>query len=162
MRFHDSFLEKDSFCIVTELCEVGWREERRECVIPPSAQGGDLDQMINQRRESGRDFEETLITDWLIQLAAAVMYIHERRVLHRDIKTRHKIFLNLTQSSDFQAYISSRNIFLKRNLIKLGDFGISRLLLGTTDMASTFTGTPHYMSPEALRQSGYNSKSDIW
>jgi serine/threonine protein kinase len=70
------------------------------------------------------------------------MYIHERRILHRDIKTR--------------------NIFLKRNLIKLGDFGISRLLLGTTEMASTFTGTPHYMSPEALKQSGYNSKSDIW
>ena len=58
--------------------------------------------------------------------------------------------------------IYPRNIFLRRNLIKLGDFGISRLLLGTTEMASTFTGTPHYMSPEALKQSGYDSKSDIW
>jgi NIMA (never in mitosis gene a)-related kinase len=83
-----------------------------------------------------------LIVDWFIQLTTAIMYIHERRILHRDLKTR--------------------NIFLKNNLIKLGDFGISRILMGTSDLASTFAGTPHFMSPEALKQNGYNSKSDIW
>ncbi len=55
-----------------------------------------------------------------------------------------------------------RNIFLKHNLIKLGDFGISRILLGTNDMATTFTGTPYYMSPEVLKHDGYNTKSDVW
>ena len=55
-----------------------------------------------------------------------------------------------------------RNIFLRNNLIKLGDFGISRILMGTNDMATTFTGTPYYMSPEVLKHDGYNSKSDIW
>ena len=43
-----------------------------------------------------------------------------------------------------------------------GDFGISRILMGTTDIATTFTGTPYYMSPEVLKHEGYNSKSDIW
>ncbi|CAI8010361.1 Serine/threonine-protein kinase Nek11 [Geodia barretti] len=138
VRFHDSFLEKDLFCIVTELCE-----------------GGDLDQKINQWRESGRSFEETLITDWFIQLTAAIMYIHERRILHRDIKTRQiqrEFILETSFRKMAQPFLKSLrihtqgNIFLRRNLIKLGDFGISRLLLGTTEMASTFTGTPHYMS----------------
>ena len=62
--------------------------ERTDLIYTTCTQGGDLDQKINQWRESGRSFEETLITDWFIQLTAAVMYIHERRILHRDIKTR--------------------------------------------------------------------------
>ena len=47
-------------------------------------------------------------------------------------------------------------------LLVLGDFGISRILMGTTDIATTFTGTPYYMSPEVLKHEGYNAKSDIW
>jgi len=47
-------------------------------------------------------------------------------------------------------------------MIKIGDFGISRILMGTTDMASTFIGTPFYMSPEVLKHEGYNAKSDVW
>lgn len=43
-----------------------------------------------------------------------------------------------------------------------GDFGISRILMGTSDMATTFTGTPYYMSPEVLKHEGYKYKSDIW
>lgn len=35
-----------------------------------------------------------------------------------------------------------RNIFLRNEIIKIGDFGISRILMGTMDMATTFTGTP--------------------
>ncbi|XP_008570226.1 PREDICTED: serine/threonine-protein kinase Nek11 isoform X6 [Galeopterus variegatus] len=65
-----------------------------------------------------------------------------RRILHRDLK--------------------SKNVFLKNNLLKIGDFGVSRLLLGSCDMATTLTGTPHYMSPEALKHQGYDTKSDIW
>lgn len=43
-----------------------------------------------------------------------------------------------------------------------GDLGISRILMGTSDMATTFTGTPYYMSPEVLKHEGYKYKSDIW
>ncbi|XP_073534187.1 serine/threonine-protein kinase Nek11 isoform X3 [Phyllobates terribilis] len=68
--------------------------------------------------------------------------MHERRILHRDLK--------------------AKNIFLKTNLLKIGDFGVSRLLMGSCDLATTFTGTPYYMSPEALKHQGYDSKSDIW
>ncbi|KAM7337047.1 hypothetical protein ACRRTK_003166 [Alexandromys fortis] len=47
-------------------------------------------------------------------------------------------------------------------LLGTGDFGVSRLLMGSCELATTLTGTPHYMSPEALKHQGYDAKSDIW
>lgn len=125
VKFLDSFIDGEFFCIVTEYCE-----------------GGDLDDKIKAWKKAGKKFDESLILAWFIQLVLAVKFMHEKRILHRDLKTR--------------------NIFLKKNLIKLGDFGISRILMGTSDMATTFTGTPYYMSPEVLKHEGYKYKSDIW
>ncbi|CAF1551478.1 unnamed protein product [Didymodactylos carnosus] len=72
-------------------------------------------------------------------------------------------FCIVTDYCELFIYIfPSSNIFLKRNQVKLGDFGISRLMINTLDKASTFIGTPFYMSPEVLRYEGYNAKSDIW
>uniref|UniRef100_A0A8D2CVN5 Serine/threonine-protein kinase Nek11 n=1 Tax=Sciurus vulgaris TaxID=55149 RepID=A0A8D2CVN5_SCIVU len=125
VKFHASFVEQDNFCIITEYCE-----------------GGDLDYKIQEYKESGKIFSENQIIEWFIQLLLGVDYMHERRILHRDLK--------------------SKNIFLKNNLLKIGDFGVSRLLMGSCDLATTLTGTPHYMSPEALQHQGYDTKSDIW
>lgn len=70
-------------------------------------------------------------------------YIHGRKILHRDIK--------LT------------NIFLTgNNTVKLGDFGISRVLESTHDSAQTVVGTPYYMSPEVCESKPYTYKSDVW
>ena len=46
--------------------------------------------------------------------------------------------------------------------MKIGDFGISRILMSNSENVTTFVGTPYYMSPEVLKHIGYNSKSDIW
>ncbi|XP_068090588.1 serine/threonine-protein kinase Nek11 [Hyperolius riggenbachi] len=125
VKFHASFLENASFCIITEFCE-----------------GRDLDCKIQEYKENGDVVPESQATEWFIQLMLGVNYMHERRILHRDLK--------------------AKNIFLKANLLKIGDFGVSRLLMGSSDLATTFTGTPYYMSPEALKHQGYDSKSDIW
>ncbi|XP_051818682.1 serine/threonine-protein kinase Nek11 isoform X2 [Antechinus flavipes] len=125
VKFYASFVEQDNFCIITEYCE-----------------GRDLDYKIQEYKEAGNTFPENQIIEWFIQLLLGVDYMHERRVLHRDLK--------------------AKNIFLKNNLLKIGDFGVSRLLLGSCDLATTFTGTPYYMSPEALKHQGYDTKSDIW
>ncbi|NWR78007.1 NEK11 kinase, partial [Centropus unirufus] len=125
VKFYASFVERESFCIITEYCE-----------------GGDLDFKIQEYKESGKIFTQRQILDWFVQLLLGVNYMHERRILHRDLK--------------------AKNIFLKKNLLKIGDFGVSRLLMGSCDLATTFTGTPYYMSPEALKHQGYNTKSDIW
>lgn len=69
----------------------------------------------------------------------AFQYLHERNILHRDLKTQ--------------------NIFLtKTNIIKVGDLGIARVLENQNDMASTLIGTPYYMSPELFSNKPYNHK----
>jgi len=58
-------------------------------------------------------------------------HIHDRKVLHRDLK--------------------SQNIFLtKANMVKLGDFGIAKMLSSTNQMVKTMVGTPYYLSPEIV------------
>ncbi|XP_071381998.1 serine/threonine-protein kinase Nek11-like, partial [Centroberyx affinis] len=125
LAFYHSFLERDAFCIVTEFC-----------------QDRDLDCKLEEVREAGRSLPEMQVIDWLVQLLLGLHYMHDRRILHRDLK--------------------AKNVFLKRNLVKIGDFGVSCLLMGSCDLATTFTGTPYYMSPEVLNHQGYDSKSDIW
>ena len=46
--------------------------------------------------------------------------------------------------------------------MKLGDFGIAKILKGTLDLARTCIGTPYYLSPEICENKPYNNKSDIW
>ena len=46
--------------------------------------------------------------------------------------------------------------------IKIGDFGISKMLENTFDMAKTATGTPYYLSPEVCLGQKYDNKSDMW
>jgi NIMA (never in mitosis gene a)-related kinase len=47
-------------------------------------------------------------------------------------------------------------------MIKLGDFGIARVLKSTSELAKTAIGTPYYLSPEICENKPYNNKSDIW
>ncbi|XP_078107865.1 serine/threonine-protein kinase Nek11 [Sander vitreus] len=112
------------------------------CIVTEFCQDRDLDCKLEEVRRAGRSLPETQVVDWLVQLLLGLHYMHARRILHRDLK--------------------AKNIFLKRNLVKIGDFGVSCLLMGSCDLATTFTGTPYYMSPEVLNHQGYDSKSDIW
>lgn len=65
-------------------------------------------------------------------------------------------------SLDVQIQFNSRSVIRMMLLMFPGDFGVSCLLMGSCDLATTFTGTPYYMSPEVLSHQGYDCKSDIW
>uniref|UniRef100_A0A096LPN6 non-specific serine/threonine protein kinase n=1 Tax=Poecilia formosa TaxID=48698 RepID=A0A096LPN6_POEFO len=81
------------------------------------------------------------IVDWFIQICLGLKHIHDRKILHRDIK--------------------SQNIFLTSGgmKVKLGDFGIARILNNTLEMARTCVGTPYYLSPEICESRPYNNKT---
>jgi NIMA (never in mitosis gene a)-related kinase len=59
--------------------------------------------------------------------------------------------------------LKAGNIFLTKNgIVKLGDFGIAKVLNSTIEKAVTIVGTPYYLSPEIIENKPYNFKSDIW
>lgn len=47
-------------------------------------------------------------------------------------------------------------------MVKLGDFGIARVLNKTMDKAKTMVGTPYYLSPEIIESKPYSFKTDVW
>lgn len=50
----------------------------------------------------------------------------------------------------------------KNGIIKLGDFGIAKVLSNTVEKAVTIVGTPYYLSPEIINNKPYSFKSDLW
>lgn len=83
----------------------------------------------------------------LAQITSALYACHRKkegnRVLHRDLKPG--------------------NVFFDANgNVKLGDFGLSRIMGDESVYAYTHVGTPYYMSPEQISDQKYNEKSDIW
>ncbi|KAL1960503.1 hypothetical protein VTO42DRAFT_7802 [Malbranchea cinnamomea] len=133
--------------------------------------GGDLGQVINNLIATNQYAEEEFVWRVLSQLATALYRCHygvdppepgsnvlgpsspikpsalkgkqtQVMILHRDLKPEN-IFLGEDQS------------------VKLGDFGLSKMM-GRQDFASTYVGTPFYMSPELCAGEKYTLYSDIW
>ncbi|NWV37147.1 NEK5 kinase, partial [Grantiella picta] len=125
VTFYASLQEKNKLYIVMEYCD-----------------GGDLMKRINMQH--GVLFEEDQILSWFVQICLGLKHIHDKKILHRDVKTQ--------------------NVFLSNNgkVAKLGDFGIARQLNSTTEFAHTCVGTPYYLSPEICESRPYNNKTDIW
>ncbi|KAH0516328.1 Serine/threonine-protein kinase Nek4 [Microtus ochrogaster] len=110
-------------------------------IVMGFCEGGDLYRKLKEQK--GQLLPESQVVEWFVQIAMALQYLHEKHILHRDLKTQ--------------------NVFLTRtNIIKVGDLGIARVLEHHSDMASTLIGTPYYMSPELFSNQPYNYKSDVW
>ena len=104
---------------------------------------GDLGKKITRAKSSRSHFKEDQVLDWFTQICLGMKHIHDRKIIHRDIKAQN-IFMN------------------KDGSIRLGDFGVARVLDYTVAKAQTQVGTPYYIAPEILKGRAYNNKADIW
>ncbi|XP_064100704.1 ankyrin-1-like [Macrobrachium nipponense] len=122
-------------------------------ILMECCSGGDLAQRIKQQKARKEVFQERLVVNWARKIASALHYIHRKGILHRDLKPEN-IFLSGSDS------------------IKLGDFGLAKLIEGKR-YATSVVGTAPYMlihkmeydlfqSPEVRNQCPYNEKSDMW
>ncbi|XP_044167159.1 serine/threonine-protein kinase Nek1-like [Acropora millepora] len=110
-------------------------------IVMDYCEAGDLYMRINSQR--GIQMQEEQVLDYFVQICLGLKHVHDRKILHRDLK--------------------SQNIFLtKSGVVKLGDFGIARVLHSTVELARTAIGTPYYLSPEICENRPYNNKSDMW
>ncbi|KAL5016244.1 hypothetical protein ScPMuIL_005833 [Solemya velum] len=121
-------------------------EDKALMIVMEYAQGGTLLDFLQQR--NGNLLEEEEILWYFAQMLLALQHVHLKQILHRDLKTQN-ILLNK-----------------KKNVVKIGDFGISKVL-SSKSKAYTVVGTPCYISPEFLDGFNltcgtYNQKSDIW
>lgn len=103
-------------------------------------EGGTLAQFLSRQKQP---LLETDILSIFRQIASALEYLDDKNILHRDLK--------------------AGNIFItKQNVIKIGDFGIAKILSTQSPAASTVIGTPLCFSPEVCQGRRYTKKSDIW
>ena len=104
--------------------------------------GGNLYSLMSSNRNTGLNIY--LVASILRELISAIYYLHNMSppIIHRDIKPE--------------------NVLLTNNSIKLTDFGWSNYINYEGEQRSTFCGTPIYLSPEMIQNTGHDEHVDIW
>jgi len=133
-------------------------QNRKIYIIQEHCDAGDLAQVIREHRNKKQMIPEDFIWSVLSEIASALYACHRKekggRVLHRDLKPGNIFLSSLDGKHDKKT--------LEGLSVKLGDFGLARVLHDQSVFAQTHVGTPYYMSPEQIQFQSYDEKSDIW
>jgi len=129
-------------------------------IIQEHCDAGDLAMLIKDHKFSKKVIPEDFIWSVLSEIASALYACHRKekgaRVLHRDLKPGN-IFLSSIDGRPDKSWSNLSGLS-----VKLGDFGLARVLHDQSVFAQTHVGTPYYMSPEQVQYESYDEKSDIW
>ncbi|XP_039273722.1 serine/threonine-protein kinase PLK1-like [Styela clava] len=120
--FHGFFEDKDFVYIVLELCK------RRSLME------------LYKRRKALTEPETKY---YMKQILLGVVYLHDKKIIHRDIKLG--------------------NLFLNNEMeVKIGDFGLATKVDFEGERKKTLCGTPNYIAPEVLGKKGHSFEVDTW
>lgn len=120
--FHGFFEDDDFVFVVLELC-------RRRSLLE-----------LHKRRKAVTEPEARY---FMMQLLKGVQYLHNNRIIHRDLKLG--------------------NIFLNDDMdLKIGDFGLATKIEFDGERKKTLCGTPNYIAPEVLCKKGHSYEVDVW
>ena len=148
VRFEEVKKTKKHYYIVMEFCN-----------------GGELSKALEKYIEKyGKPFSEEIVQHLMRQIIDAFKFMHERKIIHRDVKLDN-ILLNYETEED------KKNLNLMKAQVKIIDFGFS-CKIDKSGLQFTALGSPINMDPIILkklnssskkeRQLGYNQKADIW
>jgi len=114
------------------------KKEEQVCFITERVSGGSL---LHYIRRIDQQLKTKIIRNWSRQIAEGLAYLHEREIIHRDLKCD--------------------NIFIHGNVgeVLIGDLGLSTTLNHT--FAASIVGTPEFMAPE-LYDEKYGTPVDIY
>uniref|UniRef100_A0A0N7ZVQ9 non-specific serine/threonine protein kinase n=1 Tax=Daphnia magna TaxID=35525 RepID=A0A0N7ZVQ9_9CRUS len=110
------------------------------CLVLELVEGGDLFDAI----AAAGKFSEPEAKRMTFDLASALSYLHSLNIVHRDVKPENLFVVNLPDGM---------------RSLKLGDFGLAE---ETHQLLYTVCGTPTYVAPEILLETGYWLKVDVW
>ncbi|XP_077084519.1 serine/threonine-protein kinase 33 [Siphateles boraxobius] len=118
--------------LVTELCE-----------------GGDLKDLLRKKKH----FTEEETRHIIKSLLEAIVYLHKKDIVHRDLKLENILVKSCHQGND--------NDMVN---IKVTDFGLSVKMggVGSENMLEATCGTPMYMAPEVVNGHQYSQQCDLW
>ncbi|KAL1548587.1 Mitogen-activated protein kinase kinase kinase npk1 [Salvia divinorum] len=117
------------------------REEDSLNILLEFVPGGSISSLLGKFGS----FPESVIRMYTKQLLLGLEYLHNNKIMHRDIKGANILVDN-------------------KGCIKLADFGASKKVeaLATMTNAKSMKGTPYWMAPEVIVQSGHSYSADIW
>ncbi|KAL9341565.1 hypothetical protein Peur_064890 [Populus x canadensis] len=117
------------------------REEETLNILLEFVPGGSISSLLGKFGS----FPEPVIRAYTKQLLLGLEYLHNNGIMHRDIKGANILVDN-------------------KGCIKLADFGASKQVveLATVSGAKSMKGTPYWMAPEVILQTGHGFSADIW
>ena len=130
-------LNHRNICPITDFFD----EEDVYYIVMPLMEGGD----VFHRIEAMKHYDEEVARVLVMKMLQAISYLHERNIVHCDLKSRN---LLLHSSADDTSVV-------------IADFGFAARVYASQSL-SRRCGTPYFVAPEILLQSGYDTKSDLW